>query len=514
MRTMRPEAGPKPLPPAPEVELPEKRSYRLKNRLLGPPLATERLETERLGKPTALAVFASDNLSSSAYASEEILRVLVPLVGLAAFSLVVPITVAMLVVLAFLILSYRETIKAYPTAGGAYMVTRDNFGLLPAQIAGVALLTDYVLTVSVSVAAGVAALSSAFDVLAPYAVPISVAFIFLIAFGNLKGVRESGKLFAVPTYFFIVMMALLLGWGFLQYALGNLGSASVHESGLLNFGSGSDAFFMGAGLFGVLHAFASGGAAVTGVEAISNGVPAFRKPEWRNARTTLVIMGSTLGVMFLGLSILAAHMHVAPFEDGTPTVISEIGRLVFGSGPVGQVLYYGLQAGTMLIVVLAANTSFADFPRLASFHAGDNFMPRQLTKRGHRLVFSNGIIALAIAAAALVVVTGAKVDRLIPLYAIGVFTSFTLSQAGMARHHIRLHEPGCRTGLVINASGAIVSAVVDVIIAITKFKPPGAILGAWVIVALVPIMVYGLTRLNKQYEAEAAELEEDAKTAA
>ncbi len=243
-------------------------------------------------------------------------------------------------------------------------------------------------------------------------------------------------------------------------------------------------------------------------------MPAFRVPEWKNARTTLVIMGSTLGVMFLGLSLLAAHMHIAPYAKGTPTVISQIGKIVFGSGTAGNVLYYCLQAGTMLILVLAANTSFADFPRLASFHAGDNFMPRQLTKRGHRLVFSNGIIALAVAATVLVVITGARVDRLIPLYAIGVFTSFTLSQAGMARHHIRLKEPGWRVGLCINAIGALLSLIVDVIIAVTKFKPAGAILGAWVIILLVPIMVYGLTRLNKQYEAEAEELEENAPQAA
>jgi len=271
---------------------------------------------------------------------------------------------------------------------------------------------------------------------------------------------------------------------------------------------------MGATLYVLMRAFASGGAAVTGVEAISNGVPAFKPPEWRNARTTLVIMGSTLGAMFFGLSWLDSRLHVSAYAKGTPTVISQIGKVVFGGGPMGHVLYYCLQAGTMLILVLAANTSFADFPRLASFHAGDNFMPRQLTKRGHRLVFSNGIISLAVAAIALVVITSAKVDRLIPLYAIGVFTSFTLSQAGMAKHHIRLKEEGWRRGLFINGTGAVLSGVVDVIIAWTKFKPPGAILGAWVIVGLVPIMVYGLTRLNKQYEAESSELEEDAKAAA
>ncbi len=496
-------AEPRPLPLEPPGELPrDSVGYRVKRRLLGPPLHTEQLEHERLGKPTALAVFASDNLSSSAYATEEILRVLVPAVGLAAFALVVPITLAMLVVLGFLILSYRQTIKAYPTAGGAYMVTRDNFGLLPAQVAGVALLTDYVLTVSVSVAAGTAALASAFSVFAPYVVPISIAFVVLIAFGNLRGVREAGRIFSVPTYFFILNMVALLGWGLFQLATDGLPEASHHAEGLLNFGQQGNGLLLGASVFVVMHAFASGGAAVTGVEAISNGVPAFRKPAWRNARTTLVIMGSLLGAMFLGLSVLASHMHVAPFAEGTPTVISQIGDLVYGGSPLGRLLYFSLQAGTMLILVLAANTSFADFPRLASFHAGDNFMPRQLTKRGHRLVFSNGIIFLAVAAIVLLVLTGAKVDRLIPLYAIGVFTSFTLSQAGMAKHHITKKEPGWRFGLFVNGTGAVLSLVVDVVIALTKFTH-----GAWMVVVLVPVMVVFLVRLARQYEGESRQLD-------
>jgi len=503
-------AVPAPRAKAHLIDLPEPLGYRVKKRILGPPLNTEQLAHERLGKPTALAVFASDNLSSSAYATEEILRVLVPAVGVAAFALVVPITVALLVVLGFLILSYRQTIKAYPSAGGAYIVTRDNFGLLPAQVAGVALLTDYVLTVSVSVAAGTAALTSAFSALAPYTVEISVLFIAVIAYGNLRGVKESGKLFAAPTYFFLLNMVLLLVVGLGRMVFGHLPVESVNHPGLVPFGSAADgALFAGAGLYVVLHAFGSGGAAVTGVEAISNGVPAFRAPEWRNARTTLVIMGSLLGAMFLGLSVLAAHMHVAPFEAGTPTVISQIGELVYGGGAGGKVLYLALQAGTMLILVLAANTSFADFPRLASFHAGDNFMPRQLTKRGHRLVFSNGIISLAIASAVLVVVTGAKVDRLIPLYAIGVFTSFTLSQSGMARHHLTHKEPGWRFGLFVNGTGALLSLVVDVIIAVTKFTH-----GAWVIVLLVPLLVAALVRLNHQYESEATELAQNARSAA
>jgi amino acid transporter len=494
---------PGPLPLEPGVPLPpDSLGYRLKCKLLGPPLHTEQLEHERLGKPTGLAVFASDNLSSSAYATEEIMRVLVPAIGVAAFSLVVPITLAMLGVLFVLILSYRQTIKAYPTAGGAYMVTRDNFGLMPAQVAGVALLTDYVLTVSVSIAAGTAAMVSAFSALRPYTVPISVVFICIIAFGNLRGVRESGRIFAVPTYFFVLNMLVLLGLGLGRMLWGDLPVALHGQEGLMEFGSSGDGVLMGASLFIVLHAFASGGAAVTGVEAISNGVTAFRKPEWKNARTTLVIMGALLGTMFLGLSILGAHMKVPPFKEGTPTVISQIGELIYGQSAVGQALYYSLQAGTMLILVLAANTSFADFPRLASFHAGDNFMPRQLIKRGHRLVFSNGVFFLAGSSIFLVIVTGAKVDRLIPLYAIGVFTSFTLSQAGMARHHLREKETGWRSGLVINGVGAILTLVVDVVIAVTKFTH-----GAWAIIVLVPIMVVFLVRLARQYEMEAHQLE-------
>jgi amino acid transporter len=503
-----------PLPTTVAVGLQDPWTYRLKNKLLGPPLHTEQLAHERLGKPTALAVFASDNLSSVAYGTEEILRQLVPFVGVAAFSLVMPITTALLVVLAFLILSYRETIKAYPSAGGAYVVTKDNFGQKPALVAGVSLLTDYVLTVAVSVAAGTAALTSAFHVLAPWAVPISVLFIAVIAYGNLRGVRESGRVFAVPTYFFITTMLALLAVGLSRMLFGHLPVESLHRAGLVKVGSPGSGFLFGATVFVVMRAFASGGAAVTGVEAISNGVPAFRPPEWKNARTTLVIMGSTLGAMFFGLSMLVSRMHVAPFKEGTPTVISQIGKIVFGTSPLGHVGYYCLQAGTMLILVLAANTSFADFPRLASFQASDNFLPRQLTKRGHRLVFSNGIVALSLAASALVAVTDAKVDHLIPLYAVGVFTSFTLSQAGMAKHHLRLREPGWRKGLVINGFGAVLSAIVDVIIGITKFKPAGAILGAWLIIVLVPLLVALLVRLNRQYETERQELVHDAPAAA
>jgi amino acid transporter len=484
-------------------------SYRLKNRLLGPPLDSDQLQHERLGKPTALAVFASDNLSSSAYATKEILRVLIPVFGFAAFTLVTPITIALLVVLGFLILSYRQTIKAYPSAGGAYIVTRDNFGIMPAQVAGVALLTDYILTVSVSVAAGSDALASAFSSLAPYKLWIAIGFVCIIAFGNLRGVKESGKVFAVPTYFFMLnMLALLLVGGY-KLTFGHLTQGPTTAPGMLLFGSKSASAWMAfAGLKVVAKAFGSGGAAVTGVEAISNGVPAFKEPAWKNARSTLVIMGAALGVMFLGLSIMAAKVHAVPYESGTPTVISQVGQYVFGGG-IGKILFYSLQAGTMLILVLAANTSFADFPRLASFHAGDNFMPRQFQVRGHRLVFSNGIIFLAVAGIVALIGTGGQVSRLIPLYAIGVFTSFTMSQAGMAKHHITHKEEGWKNGLFINATGALLSFVVLIIVAAVKFTE-----GAWVIMLLVPIMVVGLVRLNKAYEAEHEELMDDVQGAA
>ena len=309
--------------------------------------------------------------------------------------------------------------------------------------------------------------------------------------------KESGKVFAVPTYFFMINMVLLLGSGRDPAVRRPL--HQIHQAhGMITFGKQLDGpLFMGASLYVVMHAFASGGAAVTGVEAISNGVPVFRKPAWKNARTTLVDHGHVARSHVPRGFDPCRDLHATPYGIGTPTVISQVGKFVYGPSTLGRILFYGLQAGTMLILVLAANTSFADFPRLASFHAGDNFMPRQLTKRGHRLVFSNGIIFLAIAGIVLLIATDAKVDRLIPLYAIGVFTSFTLSQAGMAKHHIREKEEGWRWGLFVNGTGAVMSGVVDIIIGVTKFKH-----GAWVIVVFVPIMVMFLVRLAKQYERE------------
>jgi amino acid transporter len=496
--------GLEPLPPTPTVDIPESRSYRIKSKLLGRPLRTDQLAHERLSNTTALAVFSSDALSSTAYASEEILLTLITAgIGLSAFSYVVPITIAMVIVLTILIFSYRQTIKAYPSAGGAYIVTKDNLGVLPAQVAGVALLTDYILTVSVSTSAGVAALYSVFHSLYPWRVPIALFFIALIAFGNLRGVKESGRIFAVPTYAFLISMFLMIGVGLAKTIFGGgLAHVSLDPEQLEALKvTGS------AGIVLVLHAFASGGAAVTGVEAISNGVPAFREPAWKNARNTLMVMGGLLGIMFLGISWLASQVHAVPVEG--KTVISQIADTVYGGGAFGHTLFIFTQAATMFILVLAANTSFADFPRLASFQAEDSFMPRQLTKRGHRLVFSNGIIALAVSAAVLVVILGADVSKLIPLYAVGVFTSFTLSQAGMARRHLRIKEPGWRSGLFINGLGAVVTFVVTIVIGYTKFTH-----GAWVIIILVPILVWVVVRLNRQYETEREELHADAEMAA
>jgi len=462
-----------------------KRSKRL---IIGSPMETEQLKHERLGNVTALAVFASDNLSSSAYATEEILRMLIwfGFVGAVAFHYVVPITIALLAVLGVLLFSYRQTIKAYPQAGGAYLVTRDNFGVLPAQIAGTALLTDYILTVSVSVSAGTAALTSAVPSLFGWRVPISLFFIVIITWGNLRGVRESGRMFAVPTYFFIVMMFVLIGVGVFKMFTGNL--HPVHTFALPTETKAIS-------LFIILKAFASGGAAVTGVEAISNGVPAFKAPEWLNARKTLMWMGCTLGAMFLGLSILAARVRAVPDPKEQVTILAQIGKAIFGGGAAGHLLFALLQVSTLLILVLAANTSFADFPRLASFHAGDRFLPRQLTRYGDRLVFSNGILVLAAFAALLVIVFKASVTALIPLYAIGVFTSFTFSQLGMSKKHLVEKEEGWRHGLLINGFGGIVTGVMTIIIAYVKFAQ-----GAWIILITIPVALSGLLAVSRHYK--------------
>jgi amino acid transporter len=494
--------APTALPKARAVELPETLRYRLKDTLLGPPLANERQSLERLGKPTALAVLSSDVISSSAYATEQILLILVPAIGIAAFSLVVPITTAVIVVLAVVTMSYLEVIKVYTKAGGAYVVARENFGLGVAQIAAVALLIDYTLTVAVSVAAGVAALTSAFPTLTGATVWLSIAVVIVIAYGNLRGIREAGRAFAVPTYFFIVNMVVLIAVGAYRAVAGELHAHSLHQPGAVTIGHPGSGLLYGAALFVILRAFASGGTALTGTEAISNGVSVFRQPESRHARQTLVMMSVILGTLVLGVSILSAIVHPVPRDLGTPTVVSQIATYVYGTGALGHALYLALQAGTMFILVLAANTSFTGFPFLASFAAEDSYLPRQLNRRGHRLVFSTGVIVLTTASVVLLLVTRAKVDSLIPLYAIGVFTGFTMAGAGMVKYHLTHREPHWRRGTVINGSAAVLSLVVLVIFAVAKFKQ-----GAWVVVILLPAGVFVLLRLHRQYEKEAEQLE-------
>ena len=461
------------LPSFDTPDLPETLRYRLKNTLLGPPLASERQSTERLGKPTALAVLSSDVISSSAYATEQILLNLIKVIGVAAFSLVIGISAAVIVVLFFVTLSYLEVVKVYTKAGGAYVVARENFGPKVAQIAAVSLLIDYTLTVAVSVAAGVAALTSVFGGLTRWTVEIAIGFVVIIAYGNLRGIREAGRLFAIPTYFFIVNMVLLIGVGIAKDALGQLHPLSLHQKGAIHIGTPGGGLLLGASLFVVMKAFAAGGSALTGTEAISNGVSVFRQPEARNARITLVIMGLILGSLVMGVAFLASVVHPVPRILGTPTVVAQIAKYVYGPGALAHVLFIALQAGTMLILVLAANTSFTGFPFLASFAAADSYLPRALTRRGHRLVFSTGIIVLTVVSVILLVVTRARVDSLIPLYAIGVFTGFTIAGAGMVKYHLTHREPQWQRRAVINGTAGVLSFIVDIIIAVTKFNAGG-----------------------------------------
>jgi amino acid transporter len=426
------------------AHLPETTGYRVKRFLLGPPLVNDQLHGQTLGKPTALAVLSSDVMSSSAYATEEILRILVPIAGLVAFSLVTPITGAILGVLAVVTICYRDVVRSYPKAGGSYVVSRDNFGPNVAQVAGAALLISYTITVAVSVAAGADAIISAAPGIGHDALPLSIVFVVLLAFGNLRGIREAGKVFALPTYFFIANMAVLIISGFVQELTGSLHHApQTHHTMHLGHAA-SGGLILGVSAFYLLRAFANGSSAMTGTEAISNGVSIFREPQARNARTTLLLMSTILGTMFLGVSALAAFTHSVPFISGTPTVVSEIGKLVYGSSTVGRVLFYMLQTATALILILAANTSFTGFPFLVSFVAEDSFLPRKLTVRGHRLVFSNGVLLLAGASIALLIATGAKVSALIPMYAIGVFTGFTMAGAGMVKHRRGVRRGGGR----------------------------------------------------------------------
>jgi len=461
------------------------RLHRLKRLFVGTPLPTAQSRHERLGKATALAVFASDALSSVAYATEEILLVLV-LAGSAALSYLLPIGVAISVLIAIVISSYRQTIRAYPHGGGAYIVTKDNLGVVPGLVAGAALLIDYVLTVAVSVAAGVAALTSAVPVLFRYRVILCIAAVALIAVANLRGIRESGKIFAAPTYLFIASIGAMVAYGALGAIFDFLPEAPYdrHPPGL-----------EGIGLFLLLRAFASGCTALTGVEAVSDGVPAFKPSESRNARTVLTWLGAILVVLFLGITYLAYDLGITPREH--ETVVSQLARRIFGSG----LLYFEIQVVTMLILLLAANTSFADFPRLSFFLARDRFIPRQFANQGDRLVFSNGILILGGLAAILLVAFRGSTHALIPLYAVGVFISFTLSQASMVRRWMRKRGEGWWWRVGLNAVGAAATGVVLITIAMTKFTH-----GAWIVVLLIPTLVAAFLTMHRHYEEVATQL--------
>ena len=450
----------------------------LKRLLVGQPLSTEQSKHERLGKVTALAIFASDMMSSVAYATEEILLVLI-LGGTVALQYSPPIGIAIGLLAATVASSYWQTIHAYPSGGGAYVVASDNLGALPGLIAGAALLVDYVLTVAVSTASGVAAITSAFPTLFPHRVAICVGFVILVMVANLRGIRETGRIFAAPTYWFIGCLALLVGGGF--YHLFTQGAPPPPQA---------VAAQESLTIFLILRAFSGGCAALTGTEAVANGVQYFRPPESRNAGVTLVWMASILALSFLGVTFLAYYYHIVPRAE--ETVVSMLASQLFGRG----VIYYMIQVATAVILLLAVNTSFAGFPMLASIMAKDRFLPRQFANLGDRLVFSNGILILAAVSCFLLVAFGGSTHALIPLYAIGVFTAFTLSQAGMVKHWWREQGPRWQARAGVNALGALATAVVVAVIAATKFTH-----GAWIVIVITPLMILGFYSIRRHYDS-------------
>jgi amino acid transporter len=473
----------------------QRRMALLRAILFGRPLSSAADLSERLPKWKALPVFSSDVMSSVAYATGAMMLILVG-AGKAQFQYVLGLSVVVVALLVIVTFSYRQTIRAYPNGGGSYIVAHANLGVLAGLVAAGSLLTDYVLTVSVSVSSGVQALYSAFPVIKEdgLAVPLIAFSILLVMVVNLRGLRESGTLFASPTYIFIGSMLLLITVGVVQSLTGHLGQATDVEklSGVAT---------ENAGIFLLCKAFADGCSAMTGTEAVANGVPAFKPVEWKNAQQTMIIMASLLGVMFLGTSYLAIQVgaHPSGVGGGGESVLSQVGRTVFG-GP--GILYYVLQFSTMGILVLAANTSFADFPRLSSILARDGFFPRQFALRGERLAFNSGIVALSLVSIALVVAFGGSTDRLIGLYAIGVFTSFTLSQSGMVKHWFVERGSGWRRSAMINGFGAFVTGIVVVVIAFSKFDQ-----GVWMIIIVVPILVGLMLFIKHEYDAEGVGLE-------
>ena len=496
-------------------DLPETFSYSVKRRLLGPPLVNEQLGEERLSVPLALGVLSPDGISSSAYGTEEILiELLQSGLLIAAFTVLLPITGVVLFVLALVVLSYREVVTVYTRTGGSYVVARDNFGPRVAQIAAVALLIDYTVTVAVQTAAGAAAIVSAFPALGTLhfvsaqevLTIISVIAILIMCYGNLRGIREAGRAFALPTYLFSGSVILMIIVGLAREAFGHLPVIDLATLPPNQTYYGYDdkrmsLFISVALVFTLLRAFANGGSSLTGIEAVSNAVSALKPPEGPNARKVLVTQGMILAFLVGGISWLAHVMHATPYIVGTPTVLSQEARLIFGGG-AGRILFYFVQFATALILFTGGNTSFNGFPFLASFVAQDAFLPRWLTKRGHRLVFSNGIIVLTIVSLALILAVGANVNHLVPFYAIGVFTGFSMAGFGMSKYHLKHKEQGWRRRLVINFSAGVLTGLVVLIFAVTKFTE-----GAWLVVVVGPIGVFVLIRLNREYRSEDQVLE-------
>jgi amino acid transporter len=481
--------------------------YTLKRKLLGPPLVNDQMQGERLSRVLGLGVLSCDGISSAAYGTEEMLIEMIPVVGLAAFTLILPMTLVILAGIALVVLSYREVVSVYTRAGGSYVVARENFGPRVAQVAAVALLIDYTVTVAVQTAAGSAAVVSAFPQMAniPFFGPdilawLSVASVLIMCYGNLRGIREAGKAFAFPTYFFTFAVGLMIVVGIAREVTTGLGHVTPYPGPTFAVGHSTEGILSVGMMYMLLRSFANGGSSLTGIEAVSNAVSALRPPEGRNARQILVTQGTIVAFLIAGISWLAHVTHAIPYEAGYPTVLAQETSVVFGSS--AHFMYFVVQAATALILYTGGNTSFSGFPFLASFVAGDSFLPRWLTKRGHRLALSNGIIVLTIISMVMLIATGAQVNGLIPFYAIGVFTGFSMAGFGMARYHKRVKERGWKRRRFINGTAAVYTAIVVAIFAIVKFTE-----GAWVIVIIFPVLVYLLIRLNREYRMEAEVLE-------
>jgi len=471
-------------------------SYRVKRFFLGGALNRHTLGHQRLSKRYALGILSSDCISSSAYGSEQILIALLPAFGLAAFTILMPMTGIVLLILIIITLSYRHVIQVYTKTGGAYIVSRDNFGPVVAQIAAVALMLDYIVTLAIQSAAGVAAIISTFPSLEPYKMPMIFSVIVLLTYGNLRGVKEAGKAFAFPTYFFVGCMFIVFGMGLWRLANDTLPLLETDLPGAIPLGE-EQGLLTFAAVFILLRAFANGGSSLTGLEAISDGVALFKTPEHVNAKRTLVIMSTLLGTLVLGVSYFAHHIHAMPYENGVPTVISQIAKATVGDSGFGTFMFIMVQLATMLILFAGANTTYSAFPLLVNFVAADGYLPRQLTKRGHRLAFSNGILLLAGGGILLVVITAGSVEHLVAFYALGVFTGFTLAGFGMTRYFLRTKPEKWKLKVFVNGLAGSVSLLIVLIFSVVKFTQ-----GAWLVLVTAPIMVFSLLRLRRQYTRE------------